>query len=186
MSYSRLIAFVLFGSFFALGNIGGNYVGWDVILKWFESANGAATINPLFTNPLVLFALAILSSIGQWYREWHSVEDKWKWVIYLVMAADLGINTIGFYSLVMGTFTFPPVWSVFLFLAALAFIPNVVCQSLATVNLKVLLSGAENKQRSKDKRPAMPPAKVQPAMFRAQSSRRSNGSIPLDVEELQL
>lgn len=186
MSYSRLIAFVLFGSFFALGNIGGNYVGWDVILKWFESANGAATIDPLFTSPLVLFALAILSSVGQWWREWHGVEDKWKWAIYLVMAADLGINTIGFYYLVMRTFTFPPVWSVFLFLAALAFVPNVLCQSLATVNLKKLLDSTERKPNGKGKRPAMPPAKVRPAMFQSQSSRRSNGSIPLDVEELQL
>jgi hypothetical protein len=187
MRYSRLLAFSLFAGVYALGNIGGNFYGWDVIFRWLEEANGIATIDPVWTHPLVLLALAIFASGGQLWREWFGVEDKWKWIIYVIMAADLGINTIGFYYLVMGTFSFPPVWGVFLFLAALAFIPNVVCQSLATINLKVLLSGSEGKQRSKDKRPAMPPATIQPATFRAQqSSRRSNGAIPLDVEELQL
>lgn len=195
MRYSRLLAFLLFGFFYALGNLGGNYAGWEVILKWFESANGSETISPVFTHPIVLLCFAILPSVGQWWSEWLGAEGKEKWVIYAIMAADLGINTIGFYYLIMGTFAFPPVWSVFVFLAVLAFIPNVVCQSLATTNLKRLLDGSERPRQNKQekvKKPAPPPDSIRSAMMRgrqeepAQTTRRANGSIPLDIEELGL
>jgi hypothetical protein len=189
--YSRLLAFILFASFYALGNIGGNYYGWDVVFQWFEVANGAKAIDPTFTSPLVLLCLAILPSVGQWWREWLGAEGKEKWVIYAIMAADLGINTIGFYYLVMGEFTFPPVMSVFVFLSVLAFIPNVFCQSLATLNLKKLLAELEQQRARGGKKPAMPPANVRPAMLQSKRgeqalARRTNGSIPLDIEELQL
>lgn len=195
MRYSRLLAFLLFGFFYALGNIGGNYAGWDVIFKWFEVANGEkTTIDPMFTHPLVLLCLAILPSVGQWWSEWLGAEGKEKWIIYAIMAADLGINTIGFYYLVMGEFSFPPVWSVFVFLAVLAFIPNVFCQSLATTNLKILLGEPEQPRKDKkekSKKPVMPPSTVRPTMLQGRrekpihTSRRTNGSIPLEIEELQ-
>jgi hypothetical protein len=189
--YSRLLAFILFASFYAMGNLGGNYAGWYVIFKWFEIANGEKAMDPLFTSPIVLLCLAILPSVGQWFREWFDIEDKWKWYIYVVMAADLGINTIGFYYLVMGEFAFPPVMSVFVFLSVLAFIPNVFCQSLATLNLKKLLAELEQQRAKGGKKPAMPPANVRPAMMQSKRgeqalARRTNGSIPLDIEELQL
>lgn len=192
MKYSRLLAVVLFGTFYALGNIGGNYVGWEVIFKWFEVANGEQTIDPIFTNEFVLFCLAILPSVAQWWREWVGAEGKEKWAIYAIMAGDLGINTIGFYYLVMGTFSFPPEGSVFTFLAVLAFIPNVFCQSLATLNLKKLLEERQQERGSKQgKKPAVPPTKVQPTMMQgryeepAYTTRRTNGSIPLDIEEVR-
>lgn len=189
MKTSRLIAFVLFGAVYVLGNIGGNYAGWGVILRWFEEANGAATVAPIWFHPVTLFVLALFPSGGQWYREWHSINDKWQWIIYLIMAGDLGINVVGFYSLAMGTFTFPPVWSVFLFLSIVAFIPNVLCQSLATVNLRVLLDNQTTRSNNKSSnRPALPPNRVLPTMLRKDTSapRRSNGAIPTEVEELRL
>lgn len=190
MRHSRLLAFLLFGFFYALGNIGGNWAGWEVILAWFESANGAKTIHPMLTHPLVLLCLAILPSVGQWFWEWVGVESKWKWAVLAVMACDWAINTVGFYYLAMGEFSLPPVMSVLIFLAVLALIPNILCQSLATLNLKKLLDGSESRQNRKGGKPAPPPENIRSAMMRgkqeqpAQTARRTNGSIPLDIEEV--
>lgn len=183
MKTSRLVSFVAFGAIYALGNIGGNYVGWYVILRWFEEANGAATVDPIWFHPVVLIALALSASIGQLWQQWHSVEGKWQWVVYTIMAADLAINSIGFYDLAMGGFTWPPVFPVFIFLAVLAIVPNIIAQGIATENLKALLS-SEGSQRSsrnaKASRPTPPPDSILPATFK----RRSNGSVALEYEEL--
>lgn len=182
MRKSRLLAVMIFGALWVLGNLGGNYAGWQTIFAWFESANGAATIDPIWTHPLVLCALAIAPSAAQWVREWFDMQDKWKWGIFTFMAADLGINTIGLYVLVMGKFTFPPVWPIFAFLAALAFIPNVFCQSLATLNLKELLKEQAAKPA---KSPAKPVAKAELPLANdiVPANRRTNGSVPLQIED---
>lgn len=184
---SRVIAVIVFGGFWILGNVGGNYVGWEVIFKWFEVTNGDATIDPIWTHPLVFLALAIGASSGQLWRDWFGVEDKWKWGVYTVMALDLGINTIGLYYLVMRTFTFPPVWGMFIFLAGLAFIPNVGCQSLATHNLKKLLEENATKKPAKTPKPVMqkpePKAELPIVGDIVPAQRRTNGSIPMQVED---
>lgn len=181
MKTSRLIAFILFGAVYVLGNIGGNYAGWDVILRWFEGVNGAATVAPIWFHPAVMLVLAILPSIGQWWGQWFSIDEKWQRAIHAIMAADLAINTIGFYDLAMGGFSWPPVFPVFIFLAAVAVVPNIVCQGIATENLKVLLGSEGSKKGNGDikAKPAPPPDSILPAAFK----RRSNGSVALEYEE---
>lgn len=179
---SRVIAFSFFAGFYILGNLGGNYVGWEVIFKWFDQANGAARVDPIFTDPLVLFALAIAPSVGQWWRDWFGVKGRWEWTVYAIMAADLAINTAGFYFLAMGTFTFPPVWSIFAFLWGLAVIPNIVCQGIATKILKEILGTPP------DSKPNARTARATEKATEAPAPRRANGGIPVQVqvEELTL
>lgn len=183
MRTSRVVSFIAFGAIYALGNIGGNYAGWTVILRWFEEANGSAQVDSVWFHPLVLFALALSPSIGQLWQQWHSVDGKWQWVVYSIMAADLAINTIGFYDLAMGGFTWPPVFPVFMFLAALAVVPNIVAQGIATDNLKVILSSKAEPQRdskSSKSRPMLPPDSILPSSLK----RRSNGAVALEYEEM--
>jgi hypothetical protein len=178
MKVSKVIAFLFFAGFYALGNLGGNYVGWEVIFKWFDQANGAAKVDSAFTHPLVLFALAVAPSVGQWWRDWFGVKGRWEWTVYAIMAADLAINSAGFYFLAMGTFTFPPVWAIFAFLWGLAVIPNIVCQGIATKILKEIMEDVSN-TRPRNKAARAPETPV---------NRRANGSIPaqVQVEELTL
>jgi hypothetical protein len=138
----------------AMVNVGGNFAGLGAIALWLDHANGARELNPLLTNPLLFLLLSVAASIGQAALQ-QLPAARTNLVNFagalLLMAVDLGLSTLGRYTLaqplpVDGT----PVHTPSLVIAlGVAFVGGVICQYRAHYMLRDVVFAA----------PAAPPAR---------------------------
>jgi len=88
----------IFGTAWAIGNLGGNVTGWLIFVNVVEVWNGAATMS-WWVVAIFLFFGAILPNAGQWYLLEFNPARNEKLGANIIVLADLAINAVGFYTL---------------------------------------------------------------------------------------
>lgn len=124
----------IFGSAWAIGNLGGNATGWMIVVNIIEVWNGSATMSWWIVAIFLIFASG-LPNAGQWYLMEFKPEGHQKLGANFVVMADLAINGVGFYVL-----TQIPLWPlnvvVMVGSVAIAWVPNFHCQKMFHQNYR--------------------------------------------------
>ena len=126
----------LYPIFFAVwfgGNIVfGNMVGIQAIIDWINTLN---TTGGFTISPWAIFAIAITPSSAQWWiKQFAPASDKTYWATWIIIGADVALNTFGFWALTdmptnIDALSLPHLGILLLFIALAAFV-NIYCENM--------------------------------------------------------